>query len=170
MKLYFIHTDHLGTPIAMTDESGTVVWTHRFDPFGNTLELDEDPDFDQNSLTLNLRFPGQYYDTESGLHYIWHRYYEPVTGRYLQADATGYDSRNFASYEYVASSPLINSDFSGKVPSACKPASGADLARIQSSDKGIPSERNCAKGLCAISYFICDGLFDRLGGGTCCSN
>ncbi|MCZ7585677.1 MAG: RHS domain-containing protein [Deltaproteobacteria bacterium] len=57
-EVYSIHTDHLGTPIAMTDESGTVVWRHRFDPFGNKLELDEDADEDQEDVILNLRFPG----------------------------------------------------------------------------------------------------------------
>jgi|GEM_PF-2938751 len=78
--------DHLGTPVAVSDLSGQVVWTHRFSPFGKTIELNEDADGDGVKLTLNLRFPGQYYDAESGLHYNWHRYYDPETGRYISSD------------------------------------------------------------------------------------
>ncbi|MDP2827731.1 MAG: RHS repeat-associated core domain-containing protein, partial [Sulfuricellaceae bacterium] len=56
--------------------------------FGKTLP-NEDPDGDGNKFTLNLRFPGQYYDVESGLHYNHHRYYSPKLGRYMSADPIG---------------------------------------------------------------------------------
>jgi len=69
-SLYYIHTDHLGTPRAVTtsDANNTTVWSWNSDPFGNTA-ANEDPDGDGNAFTMNLRFPGQYYDTETGLHY-----------------------------------------------------------------------------------------------------
>jgi len=60
--VYAIHTDHLGTPIAMTDESGQIAWPMRLSPFGRVLELNEDADGDGVPVPLNLRFPGQYYD------------------------------------------------------------------------------------------------------------
>jgi len=70
--LTFVHNDHLGTPVAMTDPSGTVVWRATKTPFGTTT-VAEDPDGDGQPLTLNVRFPGQYYDAETGMHYNWHR-------------------------------------------------------------------------------------------------
>ena len=51
--------------------------------------MNEDADFDGNLITLNLRFPGQYFDGESGLHYNYFRDYDPQTGRYLQSDPIG---------------------------------------------------------------------------------
>jgi RHS repeat-associated protein len=78
----FIHGDHLGTPQFATDEHGQVVWSAQYMPFGEAT-VDEDPDGDGIAYELNLRFPGQYYDAETGLHYNYFRDYEPLLGRYL---------------------------------------------------------------------------------------
>jgi len=84
-ELHFVHTDHLGSPLRLTDETGKIVWCADYTPFGTAI-VDEDPDRDGKEVEMNLRFPGQYFDQETGLHYNWHRYYEPGTGRYLRAD------------------------------------------------------------------------------------
>jgi len=86
--LYYVHNDPLGTPQALTNEAGTVVWTAQYDPFGKAT-VNEDPDGDGNSVTLNVRFPGQYYDQETGLHYNYFRYYDPSIGRYTRVDPIG---------------------------------------------------------------------------------
>jgi len=75
--LYFYHLDHLGTPQAMTDENGEVVWKADYQPFGEA-------DVTVGDVENKFRFPGQYYDAETELHYNWHRYYDPKTGRYLR--------------------------------------------------------------------------------------
>jgi RHS repeat-associated protein len=80
-NLFYYHNDHLGTPLAMTNSGGNVVWKAAYDPFG---EAQVDP---ASTVTNNFRFPGQYYDEESGLHYNWHRYYDPRTGRYVKVDS-----------------------------------------------------------------------------------
>ncbi|MCG8636066.1 MAG: DUF6531 domain-containing protein [Desulfobacterales bacterium] len=81
-QLYFYHNDHLGTPKALTDMTGTVVWQASHAPFGKAVVT-------VNTVENNLRFPGQYFDGETGLHYNWHRYYDPMTGRYLTPDPIG---------------------------------------------------------------------------------
>ena len=83
-QLYYVHTDHLGTPQVMTDEAGSVVWRATYDPFG-------DATVSVNTVALNVRFPGQYYDAETGLHYNYFRYYDPETGRYITSDPIGLD-------------------------------------------------------------------------------
>jgi len=84
----YVHTDHLGTPRAVTDTTGTVIWRWDSRPFGDS-PANEDPDGDGIGFTLNLRFPGQYYDAESGLHYNYFRDYDPSTGRYMESDPIG---------------------------------------------------------------------------------
>ena len=82
--LYFYINDHLGTPQRLITADGTTVWQAAYLPFGRTqVQL--------GTVQNNLRFPGQYFDTETGLHYNWHRYYDPETGRYLSPDPIGLD-------------------------------------------------------------------------------
>jgi len=74
-----IHNDHLGTPQKMTDSSGTIIWAADYKPFGEaTITV--------STLANNLRFPGQYFDAETGSHYNYFRDYNPVIGRYVEAD------------------------------------------------------------------------------------
>lgn len=108
---YWIHTDHLGTPYAVTDETRRVLWRAEYDPFGRA-HVDEDPDDDNITLSLHLRFPGQYADTESGTHYNLMRDYDPATGRYLTPDPLGLvDGTN--QYAYVHGNPVSGMDALG---------------------------------------------------------
>ena len=95
----YVHNDHLGTPQTMTDRTGGVVWRATYDPFGKA-------DIDVSSSQLfNIRFPGQYFDTETGCHYNYFRYYCPDIGRYLTADPIGLQG-GLNSYAYVGGNPL----------------------------------------------------------------
>jgi len=116
LSVYYIHADHLGTPRAATDSGGTKRWAWPFqsNPFGE-LAPDEDPEGSGEKFTLNLRFPGQYYDSESGLHYNYFRDYEPQTGRYVQSDPIGLVGGP-ATYLYGYASPLTFSDPFGLNP------------------------------------------------------
>ena len=84
---HYVHTDHLGTPRAITD-AGTVIWSWESDAYGSSA-ANEDPDGDSTLFTYNLRFPGQYYDVETGFHYNYFRTLDPSTGRYLESDPIG---------------------------------------------------------------------------------
>ncbi|HGT3378250.1 TPA: RHS repeat-associated core domain-containing protein, partial [Pseudomonas aeruginosa] len=57
----------------------------------------------------NLRFPGQYYDAESGLHYNYFRDYDPETGRYVETDPIGLEG-GINTYGYVGANPVGNID------------------------------------------------------------
>ncbi len=96
--VYYFHCDHLGTPQAITDENGSVVWKADYKPFGEiTLTT--------AAVENNFRFPGQFYDAETGLHYNWHRYYDAGTGRYLTPDPIGLEG-GINLYAYVMNNPV----------------------------------------------------------------
>jgi len=82
-----------------------VVWYAVNDSFGNVQ-------IETEIITNNLRFPGQYYDEETGLYYNFNRYYDPATGRYLRTDPIE-DGLNL--YVYVLNNPLRYADPQGLV-------------------------------------------------------
>jgi RHS repeat-associated protein len=81
--MYFYLNDYLGTPQILVDASNTVVWEAKYKPFG---DAEVHP---SSTVVNNFRFRGQYLDAETGLHYNYHRYYDPQTGRYLTPDPIG---------------------------------------------------------------------------------
>jgi len=97
----YITADALGTPRVVTNGSGTTVWSwsYQSNPFG------EQQPTSSTGYVFNLRFPGQYYDAESGLAYNLNRDYEAVTGRYVQSDPLGLGG-GASTYGYVGGSPL----------------------------------------------------------------
>lgn len=80
--IYFYHLDHLGTPLVITNEQGEIVWQADYQPFGKA-------DIQIDTIGNSFRFPGQFYDAETGFHYNYHRYYDPTIGRYLTPDPIG---------------------------------------------------------------------------------
>jgi RHS repeat-associated protein len=112
VSLYYVHSDHLSTPRRISRPSDNViVWRWDSDPFGTTV-ANEDPDGDSNLLVSNLTFPGQYFDTETGLHYNYFRDYDPQVGRYLQSDPIGLGG-GVNTYGYVSGNPLNMLDPTG---------------------------------------------------------
>jgi len=90
-NLYYYHLDHLGTPLKLTDSEGNVVWSMNCSPFMEICSISGD-------IIQPLRFPGQYYDEETGLHYNWNRYYKPEWGRYLTPDLKNIATLQLPSY------------------------------------------------------------------------
>ena len=83
-KVYYIYADHLNTPRRVaTSEDNTIVWKWESKPFGENKPT--------GTYTLNLRFPGQYFDKESSFSYNINRCYNPSLGRYMQSDPIGLD-------------------------------------------------------------------------------
>ncbi len=129
-EMFYYHNDHLGTPKVMTDKLRKVMWRVEFDPFGNVLDADEpehearDHDSDREhdnkgrrgeyirEVTNNLRFPGQYFDIETGLNYNYYRDYNPVIGRYIEADPIGLRG-GINLYGYARQAPTNSKDVLG---------------------------------------------------------
>ncbi|MFB9737609.1 putative T7SS-secreted protein [Streptomyces thermocoprophilus] len=82
-RFFAIATDLVGTPTELVDESGDIAWRSRSTLWGTTAWSRD------SSAYTPLRFPGQYYDPETGLHYNCFRYYDPETGRYASPDPLG---------------------------------------------------------------------------------
>jgi len=96
--IYYFINDHLGTPQKIVDSNGAMVWEAAYLPFGQAQEL-------LATITNNLRFPGQYFDVETGLHYNWLRYYDPSTGRYMTPDPIGL-AGGINLYRYAGANPV----------------------------------------------------------------
>ncbi|MGF6489950.1 RHS repeat-associated core domain-containing protein [Pseudomonas frederiksbergensis] len=80
---FYYQLDHLGTPQELTDFGGEIVWSAKYNAYGKVTRLAFGGG---EQLEQPLRFQGQYFDAESGLHYNRHRYYDPEVGRYLTPD------------------------------------------------------------------------------------
>ncbi len=81
--IYYYHLDHLGTPQEITNQQGELVWAVSYKAYGNLAVAFK------AEVENNLRFAGQYFDEESGLHYNRFRYYDPVCGRFINQDPIG---------------------------------------------------------------------------------
>jgi RHS repeat-associated protein len=123
-KHYAIQSDHLNTPRRLLQSDGQVAWQWSYSAFG-----DEQPTMASNrfantalnqsfgtttvaAVTFNLRYPGQYFDQESGLHYNYHRSYSATIGRYTQSDPIGLDG-GWNRFGYVDQNPLSGFDPNG---------------------------------------------------------
>ena len=102
--LYFVRTDHIMRPVFATNLNGTVAWEASYLPFGG-IDASSGPN-------PTLRFPGQWFQSETGLHQNWIRNYDPTTGRYNQADPLGLVD-GASVYGYALQNPGMYTDFMG---------------------------------------------------------
>ncbi|WP_437973092.1 RHS repeat-associated core domain-containing protein [Sorangium sp. So ce295] len=106
---YFVHGVN-GFPEALFEGDGSVAEELEAGLYG-------DVPAEQASITP-LRFPGQYADEEMGLHYNWHRYYDPETGVYLSPEPIGIEG-GIKAYAYVDNFTIDWVDFSGLARMEC---------------------------------------------------
>jgi RHS repeat-associated protein len=98
-RTWFYHTDHLGTPVTMSDPTGRVVWEANWKAFGQASVSPA------SKVANPLRLAGQYADAETGLHDNYHRTYDPATGKYWQIDPLGLVG-DLGLYAYVQGNPI----------------------------------------------------------------
>lgn len=82
-EVHHLHTDHLGTPLEASNDAGELSWQMTYTTWGNTV-VEEVAEIEQR-----VRFRGQYFDAETGLHYNRFRYYSPEVGRFVSNDPIG---------------------------------------------------------------------------------
>jgi RHS repeat-associated protein len=100
-RVYHFHTDLVGTPLEVTDDAGELAWAGKYTAWGK-VERGEDAAL-MGRIEQPLRYPGQYADKGTGLHYNTFRYYDPDVGRYISQDPIGLlGGHNL--YSYVANS------------------------------------------------------------------
>lgn len=124
---YAVHSDHLNTPRKLTQPDGQVAWQWAYSAFGDEQPTLGSKRFTNETtnpttgtttipeVTFNLRYPGQYYDKESNLHYNYFRSYSAERGRYTQADPIGLEG-GFNRFGYVEGNSLNNFDYWGLRP------------------------------------------------------
>ena len=105
VSIFYVHTDQSNTPRQITRPSDNMqMWTWFSDPFG-TDAANADP-AGAGTFSYYLRFPGQVFDGQIGLHYNDNRYYDPGTGRYITSDPIGLDGGSVSTYGYVDDDPI----------------------------------------------------------------
>jgi RHS repeat-associated protein len=108
VEIFYVHTDQLNTPRKVSRPSDNKLrWRWDSSPFGEGAP-DEDPE-SLGAFSFNFRFPGQYFDAESALHYNYFRDYDPAVGRYVQSDPIGIRG-GVNTFAYVFVNPLRRID------------------------------------------------------------
>jgi RHS repeat-associated protein len=154
-EIAFYQCDHLGTPQELTDCDGNVAWSAQYKAWGQAKEAISGA-ANKAGIRNPIRFQGQYFDDETGLHYNRHRYYDPFSGRFVSKDPIGLLG-GFNTHTY-APNPVQWIDPLGLAPkkknsakngcASCDPCQGRNPAAVaqswQGSDpyKGVDSYKN----------------------------
>jgi RHS repeat-associated protein len=171
VNVFYVHTDHLNSPRKVAQPStGTLVWRWDADPLGTAVPNQNPAGL--GTFTYNLRFPGQYYETETGINYNWTRDYDSLTGRYIESDSIGLWG-GLNTYGYAGNNPTNNFDASGRqsaaVPlaEACPVCAAAVvvigglylIVKSCSDDKPAPAPMPGRVAKCREAFKSCLGSF-----------
>ena len=138
-----IFSDHIGRPVFATNSSGVKVWTAAYLPFGGVRVSTGTPP--------TSRFPGQWFQSETGLHQNWMRDYDPTTGRYMQADPLGLVA-GASVYGYVWQNPGRYTDPRGENPAAVCLVPGVNGVCVKAAEL-------CIAGAIVGGLFVYDYFF-----------
>jgi len=179
--IFYVQADHLNSARKVTRASDNgLMWRWDPDTFGSVAPNNNPAGF--GTFIYNLRFPGQYSLTESGLYYNYFRTYDPQMGRYLESDPIGLGG-GINPYAYVSSDPLLLVDPFGLVEGS--PANLALRQRINDTaigyigshlwDQDVYRSPQYPAGSYKCSGFVCDvlreagaGMSVRVGSITRC--
>jgi RHS repeat-associated protein len=150
----YYQNDHLGTPRKLTTKTGAVVWSAVYPSFGAAQP--------QVETAVNpLRFPGQYFDAETGLHQNYFRDYDALTGRYVEEDPISL-AGGLNRYAYAGANPLNLVDDHGQF---------FEIIRVIFDIYGaVKDAYDCGKGLGNLFGNPCATRLDALSTGWTCFN
>ena len=151
--VYYVHADWRNTPRQLDNAQQQAVWRWTPAPFGETAAV-EDPSQLGSNFTWNSRYPGQYYDAESGLLYNVQRTYDPAVGRYLESDPIGLNG-GINTYVYVGGNPVSYTDPFGLCPPGTHTATLDEISKITTAATDL-----ARKGL-KYSDIQCNQYVDR---------
>ena len=155
--VFYVWTDNLNTPRAVSDATNQLRWTWEpNDPFGKTAP-NENP-AGVGAFAYNLRFPGQYFDAETGTHYNYFRDYDPGMGRYVQSDPIGLRAGT-NTFGYVKGNPIAAVDARGLL-TGYKNCTSRQRSEIEKGEQQLKDfVRNHCKGCAAASGKCVDCAF-----------
>jgi RHS repeat-associated protein len=137
-QFFAIVTDLIGTPSELTAADGTLAGFQERTVWGGTL-------WHPDGVSTPLRFPGQYYDDETGLHYNNYRYYDPAVGRYLTPDPLGLapapNPHTYVANPHVLADPLGLDPASPAAEAAAEQGRGIHMALGLDPPDGRPIEQ-----------------------------
>ncbi len=110
-QVVYFGNNHLGQPVVAWNSAGEQVFDRIQSPFGETMG-----EYAVANFEIPVRFPGQYYDSETGFNQNWNRDYDSSTGRYVQSDPIGLRG-GINTYAYVGNNPVMFVDPDGLSPS-----------------------------------------------------
>lgn len=105
----YVHTDALGSPVAVTNSAGQVIERREYEPYGHQLA--------PVTLTNGPGYTGHVTDAVTGLSYMQQRYYDPQIGMFLSVDPVAVDTssaENFCRYCYAGNNPYTFTDPDGR--------------------------------------------------------
>jgi RHS repeat-associated protein len=171
--VFTIHTDHLDTPRVVLDKNGAIRWRWMAEPFGTTAP--ETNPSNLGAFTFNLRFPGQYFDSESGLAYNYFRDYDSTVGRYTTSDPIGL-AGGINTYTYVGGNPPsyidpegltalggVLGDIGGGVGTRVAGPAGGALGKVIGTARGDAIDEGCKCPGGYISIYRVVGAAEHVG-------
>lgn len=141
---YYLHGDHLGSVLEVTDASGTTEWEYEYEPYGAERATTQ---ADPNAPDNPMRFTGQHHDP-TGLYHLRARQYDPTTGAFTAIDpvAQSQTTPYFNAYGYVQGRPTVGSDPSGLTCDGCGAFERA-IAILEDLDGIVEAARAALEGV-----------------------